>query len=155
MCSWLTPELKKHVGDFTLFGSKNYSFRVPINPVFLREIANTWRDQLEATGYKTSRSRTIKVSIQMHPDLQKRFATTGKLLDFVKDNCDGAAEAKGYFNPDFAVYVETNDEEVLKSIMVASVSEDGQVVWEEDGLALVSCRSKEDASTKLRQFRRK
>ena len=79
----------------------------------------------------------------------------GKLLDSVRDNCDGAAEPKGFFSPEFSVYLEVMEEESTKSILIGSVAEDATVTWDEEGLRSVSCRNVADANTKLRQFHRK
>ena len=42
----LDPSLQPHVRDFQLRASKNHIVKVPITPIFLNEIKNTWGDYL-------------------------------------------------------------------------------------------------------------
>jgi hypothetical protein len=155
LCSMLSPDLKQHVGNFSLTGARNYSIKVPINPEFLREIGNTWRDELRSRELKSNRGFPFKITAQMHPDIAKRYAATGKLLDFVRDICDGKGEPKAFFAPDFEVFLEVPEEPAKKAYLIGKASEDSKVTWDNIGLGFLGCRNEAEADVKLRGFRRK
>ena len=139
--------------EFELRSGKNYSILVPITPKFVKEIANTWRDCLQSSNFKTARGKELTITLQRHPQAQKMYAMTGRLLDFTKDNCDGMANTRAFWYPDFEVFVEEVDK--TPATLIGKVKESGVVELSAPGLKAIGMANIEEADNKLKLFRRK
>ena len=78
---------------------------------------------------------------------------TGRLLDFTKDNCDGMANTRAFWYPDFGVFVEEVDK--TPATLIGKVKENGVVEWSAPGLKAIGMANTEEADNKLKLFRRK
>ncbi len=153
MVSWLPDDLKKHVGEFILTGGKSFSVRIPATPTYCREISSIWKDKFEETSYKFRDSKELFVTLQRPPEIQAQYSTLGKLLDFAVDNCDVLAAPRAFWNPDFELHLETNDEGP-KATKIAKVEPGGKIIWELDALKLLGFGNPEEANKGLSQFKR-
>ena len=149
----LPEELKAHVKEFQLRAAKNYAVRVPVTPEYLREIANTWSDELKDPKNKTPDGKLLFITVQRPPTVQKRFSITGKLKEFTQENCDGQSNVRPTFKPDFAVFVEPDGG--TAAVEIGRVAEDGTVQWAADGIRLIGMTNASQASEKFAGFKRK
>jgi hypothetical protein len=156
----LPEELKGHVGDFTLRAAKNYSIKVPIQPNFLREISNTWRDQLQTNEAKQSIGASLFITFERPDDVKLQYSMTGKVETFVADNMDGAANVRTFWHLAFEIHLEedliepNNDTTTKTATLVATVGLFGTVTWNLAGLKKIQIRSETEATQKLQAFKR-
>ena len=100
----------------------------------------------------------LRVTKEMPPDVTKRYAVTGKVNDFVSDNCDAGETVKTFWSPDFSVFLEPNEVEhgrAVQPVLIASVGPDSKIDWAVEGLVKIGCRDAKDADLKLLKFKRK
>ena len=152
----LPEDLQVHVKDFELRGAKNYNIKVPISPKYLKEILHSWRDQF-AMPENHWMGNELRVTPEMPPEVSKRYAMTGRVKDFVSDNCDAGANVRAFWGPDFQIYLEPNEIEAAQAvqpILIATVGPDSVIEWGED-LSGIGCVNSGDAGQKVLKFKRK
>ena len=87
---------------------------------------------------------------QRKPDIQKKYALTGKVNDLVDFLVSADSKVRTFWAPDFAVYVEQGDD----IVEIASVTERG-VTWQQQGLDRLGVPDPRAAEHRMRSFKRK
>ena len=88
--------------------------------------------------------------------VEKRYATLGRVKDFVDANCDGAAVTRVFWGPDFEVHVEVTEEgHMMVATKIAHVNEASEVMWEQPGMKLIGFPTTAKATEQLVAFKRK
>ena len=117
------------------------------------EVQNTWNDFLKDEDKSNHHEgRQLYITRQRPKDVEKRYATMGKLASFVESEADGTFRVKKFWAPDFAVYAERDKE---PPIHIADIAEDSSVKWHVQGLKVINKPTAELATAALATFWRR
>lgn len=145
-----TPEmLRASIGNLHLDAIKNYRVKVAVGDGHCEEIAGIWRELL-ASNKVGWQDRPLTAKSEHSPEDQYRYSTTGKLLNWVKEDLR-RPEAVSSWWPDFHVLIKDGDG---YEVALATVRADGSVHWDEELLLQVSNLSVRDAQRRSASYRR-
>ncbi|CAK0872890.1 unnamed protein product, partial [Prorocentrum cordatum] len=97
----LPEELRDKMHPFELKYRRNYYTHIPTETRCLQEMANTWRECLKTLENQERFWKQLWITTERHPDIQKQYEVTGKLLDFTVDLADAASTAEASWLPEF------------------------------------------------------
>ena len=156
--SVLDPSLQVHVRDIQLRSGHNYKVKVPISPMFLNEIRNTWNDFLRKDENKYQKLKGLWVMSQRHPDVEKRLSVLGKVTDWSKEKLQSSLEPRTFWSPDFKVMINMSQEEGAMGVkptgLLCEVTERSEIVWDDAGLTVAGYSSKATAGQEVKSFKR-
>ena len=102
-------------------------------------------------------SKPLKVTTQMPPQVEKRYAMLGKVSDWAEASLDGSLDVKAIWS-DFAVFVHTEADlegvmGVKPATLLCEVEEDSTIKWNPAGLNIAG-KSQRDAEEAVKKHRR-
>ena len=147
----LPHDLQPRVRPFELRGLRNYSIKIPVSSVVIREVKGIWSENLKAQRVTGPGQCELYVTLQKSPAQRAKYAEMGKLYEFLQSICKEKVSLKAFWAPEFSIYAEPKD---APPILVASLASDNSIVWGsccQDTLGM----SPGEANDALAVFRRK